>query len=325
MRSIAQEGIVMFKSFRLIPAVALLLLVLLAQGAQAAVLPQAFSNSAPGVAAFNNQVYVFYIRYPDNRIVYQTTTGGSSWSGEFLIPVPPGTTPKNKLTAVAYNNLLYVFYSTASGSLLRYRYMDLAGNWSGEGTIVGANTDDGPGAAVFNGLLYVFWETAGGGSDRIRYVTVNTSNVQSGVSIVPFGVTFRGPGATVFNNRIYLAYSGTNGGVNGQNIFYGYMDASGLWVGDAQPTGSPRTSTGPALAALGTQMWMIYLPKTTAEPDNLYFKKLDTLNVWTAEALLAPLTESDTGVSAVSFNGHIWVVGTTTTGLNPRAVQYSVL
>jgi hypothetical protein len=66
-------------------------------------------------------------------------------------------------------------------------------------------------------------------------------------------------------------------------------------------------------------------PETTAEPDNLYFKKLDTLNVWTAEALLAPLTESDTGVSAVSFNGHIRVVGTTTTGPNPRAVQYSIL
>lgn len=191
---------------------------------------------------------------------------------------------------------------------------------------MGANTDDGPGAAVFNGLLYLFWEQAGSGSDHIRYATVNTSNVQSAVNTVPFGLTFRGPGATVFNNRLYLAYSGTNGSTNfGQPLFYGYMDASGFWVGDSQPTGSPRSSTGPALAALGTQMWMIYLPKTTTEPDNLYFKKLDTLNVWTAEALLAPLTESDTGVSAVAFNGHIWVVGTTTTGINPRAVQYSIL
>ncbi|HSS47884.1 MAG TPA: hypothetical protein VLX28_02950, partial [Thermoanaerobaculia bacterium] len=250
----------MFKSVRLIPAVALLLLAFLAQGAQAAVLPQAFSNSAPGVAGFNNQIYVFYIRYPDNRIAYQTTTGGSSWSGEFLIPVPPGTTPKSKLTAVAYNNLLYVFYSTASGSLLRYRYMDLAGNWSGEGTIVGANTDDGPGAAVFNGLLYLFWEQAGSSSDHIRYATVNTSNVQSGVNTVPFGLTFRGPAATVFNNRIYLAYSGTNGSpTNGAPLYYGYMDANGNWIGDSQPTGSPRSSTGPTLAALGTQMWLIYL------------------------------------------------------------------
>jgi hypothetical protein len=67
-------------------------------------------------------------------------------------------------------------------------------------------------------------------------------------------------------------------------------------------------------------MWMIYLPKTVGFPNDLYFKKLDTLNVWTAEALLAPLTESDTGVSSVSFNGHIWVVGTTVGGNNPHAV-----
>ena len=316
----------MFKRVRLIPAVALLLLAMLAQGAHAAVLPMAFSNSAPGVAAFNGQVYVFYIRYPDNRIAYQTSTGGTSWSGESLIPVPPGSTPKSKLTAVAYNNLLYVFYSTASGSLLRYRYMTLAGAWSGEGTIVGANTDDGPGAAVFNGLLYLFWETAGSASDHIGYVTVNTSNVQSAVNTVPFGLTFRGPAATVFNNRLYLAYSGTNGSSgNGQPLFYGYMDANGNWVGDSQPTGSPRSSTGPTLAALGTQMWLIYLPKAATPPNDLYFKTVDTLGVWSAENLLTPLTASDTGVSSVVFSGHIWVVGTLINGIPMRAVQYSIL
>src|SRR4029079_12150263 len=96
-------------------------------------------------------------------------------------------------------------------------------------------------------------------------------------------------------------------------IVCAYVYASGFGVGYSQPTGNPRTSTGPALAALGTQMWMIYIPKTTAEPDSLYSKKLHTLNGWTAESLLAPITESDTGFSAVSFNGHIWVVGTTTT------------
>jgi hypothetical protein len=316
----------MFKRVRLIPAVALLLLAMLAQGAHAAILPMAFSNTAPGVAAFNGQVYVFYIRYPDNRIAYQTSTGGTSWSGESLIPVPPGTTPKSKLTAVSYNNLLYVFYSTASGSLLRYRYMNLAGAWSGEGTIVGANTDDGPGAAVFNGLLYVFWETAGSGSDHIGFVTVNTSNVQSAAATVPFGLTFKGPAATVFNNRLYLAYSGTNGSPgNGAPLYFGYMDANGNWIGDSQPTGSPRSSTGPTLAALGTEMWLIYLPKVVSSPNDLYFKQLDTLSVWTAENVLAPLTASDTGVSSVAFSGHIWVVGTLVSGTTPRAVQYSIL
>ncbi|HSS47881.1 MAG TPA: hypothetical protein VLX28_02935, partial [Thermoanaerobaculia bacterium] len=66
-------------------------------------------------------------------------------------------------------------------------------------------------------------------------------------------------------------------------------------------------------------------PKIVSFPNDLYFKKLDTLNVWTSESLLAPLTESDTGVSSVSFNGHIWVVGTTVGGNNPHAVQYSIL
>ncbi len=278
------------------------------------------------MAAFNSQVYVFYIRYPDNRIAYQTSTGGTSWSGESLVPVPPGSTPKSKLTAVAYNNLLYVFYSTASGSLLRYRYMTLAGAWSGEGTIVGASTDDGPGAAVFNGLLYLFWETAGSGSDHIGYVTVNTSNVQSAVNTVPFGLTFKGPAATVFNNRLYLAYSGTNGSPsNGQPLFFGYMDANGNWVGDSQPTGSPRSSTGPTLAALGTQMWLIYLPKAVTPPNDLYFKTMDTLSVWSAENLLSPLTASDTGSPPSPSAGHIWVVGTLVNGTPTRAVQYSIL
>jgi hypothetical protein len=293
----------------------------LVQQAHAVPVPQASSIHAPGVANFNGQIYVFYIRYPDNVLVYQTTTTGAVWSGEILVPL--GTTPKNKLSAMAYSNRLYLFYSSASGSSLKYRYLDLAGTWSGEGTVSNAATDDGPGLAVFNGLLYVFWETAGSGSDSIRYCTFDTNNSQSGVSVVPFGLTFRGPAAAVFNNRLYLAYSGTNGSSTlGHNIYHGYMDANGFWVGDSRPTGDPRTRTGPALAPLGTELWLMYLPKSTSEPDDLYHKRLNTLGQWTAESLIIPLSQSETGVSAMFFNNRIWLVGGM---LGDRSVQYYIL
>jgi len=312
------------RAFLMWGVILFVLLTGLAQQAHAVAVPLARSEHAPGVASFNSQIHVFYIRYPDNRIVYQTTTNGSAWSGEILVPL--GTTPKNKLSAMAYNNLLYLFYSSASGSSLKYRTLDLAGTWSGEGTVSNAATDDGPGLAVFNNLLYVFWETAGGGSDSIRYSTFNTSNAQSGVSVVPFGLTFRSPAAAVFNNRLYLAYSGTNGSsTNGSEIYHGYMDANGFWVGDSRPTGDPRTRTGPALAPLGTELWLMYLPKSTLEPDDLYHKRLNTLGQWTAESLIVPLSQSETGVSATFFNNRIWLVGGMLTGVDPRSVQYYIL
>jgi hypothetical protein len=309
------------RAFLMWGVVAVVLLAGFAQQAHAAAIPFASSIHAPGVADFNSQIYVFYIRYPDNRIIYQTTTTGSAWSGEILVPL--GTTPKNKLSAKAHGNRLYLFYSSASGSSLKYRYLDLAGTWSGELTVSNAATDDGPGLAVFNNLLYVFWETAGSGSDSIRYSTFDTNSVQSGVSVVPFGLTFRGPGAAVFNNRLYLAYTGTNGSsTNGHEIYQGYMDANGFWIGDSRPTGDPRTRTGPALAALGTELWLMYLPKSTLEPDDLYHKRLNTLGQWTAESLIIPLSQSETGVSATFFNNRIWLVGGL---LSDRSVQYYIL
>jgi hypothetical protein len=320
----ALKGICMTKRAILMLSTVFILLTGFTRQAHAVAIPLARSEFAPGIAVFNSQIYVFYTRYPDNRLVYQTTTTGSAWSGEILLSV--GTTPKNKLSAIAYNNRLYLFYSSASGSTLIYRYLDLAGNWSGEVSVGGAGTDDGPGVAVFNNLLYVFWETAGSGSDRIRYVTFDTSFNQSGVSVVPFGLTFRGPGAAVFNNRLYLAYSGTNGSpTTGQPIFHGYMDASGLWVGDSQPTGNPRTRTGPALAPLGSDLWLMYLPKAASEPDDLYVKKLNTLGQWTAEALIIPLSQSETGVSATFFNNRVWLVGSMLLDGDPHSVQYYIL
>lgn len=314
----------MFKRVFLMLGFAFLLLTAAVEKAQAAAIPLARSSYAPGVAAFNGEIYVFYTRNPDNRLVYQTTTTGAGWSGENLLAV--GTTPKNKLSAIAYNNRLYLFYSSSSGSSLKYRYLDLGGAWSGELTVSGASTDDGPGVAVFNNLLYVFWETAGSGSDSIRYSTFDTNNNQSGVSVVPFGLTFRGPAAAVFNNRLYLAYSGTNGSSTfGHNIYHGYMNASGFWIGDSRPTGDPRTRTGPALAPLGTELWLMYLPKSTSEPDNLYHKRLNTLGQWTSESLIAPLSQSETGVSATYFNNRIWLVGSMLADGDPLSVQYYIL
>ena len=295
----------------------------LVRQAHAAAVPFARTAFAPGVAAFNGEIYVFYIRTPDNRLVYQTTTTGSAWSGEIVLPL--GTTPKNKLSAMAHNGRLYLFYSSASGSSLKYRYLE-SGVWSGELTVAGASTDDGPGLAVFNNLLYVLWETAGSGSDRIRYCTFNLSHVQSGVSVVPIGLTFRGPAAAVFNNRLYLAYSGTNGSaLNGSEIYHSYMDANGFWVGDSRPPGDPRTRTGPALAPLGTELWLMYLPKNAGEPDNLYHKRLNTLGQWTAESLIVPLSQSETGVSATFFNNRIWLVGSMLADGDPNSVQFYIL
>ncbi|HSG38185.1 MAG TPA: hypothetical protein VLE27_00985 [Thermoanaerobaculia bacterium] len=311
------------KSFLAWGVIGFVLLTGLVRQGHASAVPLARTVYAPGVASFNGQIHVFYTRYPDNRIVYQTTTSGLDWSGEILVPL--GTTPKNKLSAMAYNNRLYLFYSSASGSSLKYRYLDLAGVWSGELTVGSAATDDGPGLAVFNNLLYVFWETAGSGSDRIRYCTFDLNSLQSGVSVVPFGLTFRGPGAAVFNNRLYLAYSGTNGSTfDGHNIYHGYMDASGFWIGDSRPPGDPRTRTGPALAFLGTELWLMYLPKRDDTFDELYHKKLNTLGQWSAEAQIF-LAESETGVSATVFSNRIWLVGSMLNEGDPRSVQYYIL
>lgn len=294
----------------------------LAREGRATAIPGAKSSHGPGVAAYNNLIYVTYIRKSDSRLVYQTTTTGTNWSGEVLIPL--GTTPKSKVSAATYNNRMYIFYPKSSGTSLHYRYLDSSGSWSGEGQIVGASTDDGPGLAVFNNLLYIFWETAGSSSDRIRYATLDINNIQSGVSIVPFGLTFRGPGAAVFNNRIYLSYSGTNGGVeNGHNIYYGYMDINGIWYGDWRPTGDPRTTTGPALAPLGTELWWMYEAKEVTNA-HCYSKRLNTLGQWTAEVDIWP-AGSDTRVNATTYNNKIWLVGGINFFNDPNSVQFFLL
>jgi hypothetical protein len=84
-----------------------------------------FPDTAPTAVVFDGELYVFYLTAPEeegqsNRIYYNTSSNGSSWSNAIQLP---GIDPVNSVALISYDNgdgngtQLYCVYVTVGGEL----------------------------------------------------------------------------------------------------------------------------------------------------------------------------------------------------------------
>jgi hypothetical protein len=218
------------------------------------------TSTAPGVAIFNNTLYLFYKGAGGDTNIYIAKSAGdigdgSSWSASRLNPaINTSAAP----AAVAFGGALYMFYKGSGGDTNIYvgrSTGDLSdGNtWSASRLNLAINTSTAPGAVVYNGSLYMFYKGSGG--DTNIYLAHSTGDVSDGstwsaIRLNPGINTTAAPKPVVIGNSLYLFYKGSGD--------------TGIWI--ARPTGTDlsngdawqwerlnsaiNTSTGPGAAAM---------------------------------------------------------------------------
>ncbi len=178
------------------------------------------TSTAPGVAVFDNTLYMLFRGADSDTNVYiARSTGnpgdGKSWSAHPLNPaITTGTAP----AVVTFNGVLYMFYKGVGADTNIYVARSTGGNvfdgstWSTSRLNPGMiNTNAAPGAVVYNGALYLFYKSATDTNIFIAHSTgdVFDGNTWSATRLNPALNTFDQPKPVAVGNSLYLFYKGS--------------------------------------------------------------------------------------------------------------------
>jgi hypothetical protein len=110
-----------------------------------------YSNTAPSLAAYNNQLYVAFVAHNGSKDVLIASYDGTSWSNDTKINQSSQAAP----TLTVYNNELSVaFTDNSKNDHLLYVSSD-GTNWPNNIWVPNQYTHQTPAAAVLNNTLYV--------------------------------------------------------------------------------------------------------------------------------------------------------------------------
>ncbi len=219
------------------------------------------TSAAPGVAVFNNTLYMLFKGAGSDTNVYIARSAGNpadgkSWSAHRLNPaITTSTAP----AVATFNGALYMFYKGAGADTNIYIARSTGGDvfdgstWSATRLNLDTiKTNVAPGAVVYNGALYLFYKAAADTNIFIAHSTgdVFDGNTWSATRLIPFINTFDPPKPVVVGDSLYLFYKGSGDTF----IWLGLPGADPLngngWT--LQPVNSAlvNTTTGPGAAAL---------------------------------------------------------------------------
>jgi|SRR6185295_6447181 len=166
------------------------------------------SNKRPGLAVYNNKMYVAY-KGADSNDLYTAYYDGTSWYGNTKIADQPGgISPRSNEPprAIVYNNRLYIIYKGASSNELYTAYYDGV-KWYGNTKIADQPGGLNPqsrnpvGAAVYNGLLYLAYKGASSGALYTAYYDKAKWYGNKKIKDQPGGIdpeTFSSPAAAAY-------------------------------------------------------------------------------------------------------------------------------
>jgi hypothetical protein len=221
------------------------------------------TSTAPAVAVFNDNLYMFYKGVDSNNVYIARSTGnpgeGKSWSANLLnTEIKTDSAP----AVVTFNGVLYLFYKGVGPDTKIYIARSSAGDvfdgstWEPTQLLhTDIKTDAAPGVVVYDGTLYLFYK--GAGADIKIYIARSSGNVFDGstwtATRLNTGInTSAAPKPVVVGDSLYFVYKGSPGDTliwiakPGANPFDG--DAWQLHpLNDAINT---RTCTGPGAAVL---------------------------------------------------------------------------
>jgi hypothetical protein len=168
------------------------------------------SNYNPGVAVYNNRLYIIYKGSGSNTL-YSAWFDGTKWYGNTAIKDQKGgISPESNYNpgVVVYNNRLYIIFKGAKDNILYSAYFD-GSIWYGNTAIkdqpggIDPQSNQSPGVAVFNNKLYVIFK---GAKDNVLYTAYYDGSKWAGNTAIkdqPGGITPEsnyGPGAAITSN-----------------------------------------------------------------------------------------------------------------------------
>lgn len=179
------------------------------------------SNTSPGIATFNNQLYCFFQGTTGNNynangtLYFMTYTGDSAWSSPLQITggQSSGAVMSCSPAPIVFNDNLYVFFQGSSNGSMAYVQSSDGNNWSSMISVPNTGMSFTPSPVVLNGQLYVF-HTASSQGGQIWFNTLNDDGEWAGDTQITSSLGFYNapspPVAVAYNSAIYLFYVGEN-------------------------------------------------------------------------------------------------------------------
>jgi hypothetical protein len=200
----------------------------------AKLVPNTNTSSNPGVAVFNDHLYVFHQgNNNDGTLWYNRLDKQGNWAGDKRVP---NTEMSSGPSVVLFNNSLYIFHQGGRNDrTLWYNVLDSNGNLAGDKIVPNTNMSGSPSAVVFQNKLYVFHQ----GNINDGTLWYNT--------LGPDGKTWQGdtkvqgtrpltkdtgPSAQVYalqgsgTDYLYVYYQ------SGGAPYFNVLDAAGKWQGE---------------------------------------------------------------------------------------------
>jgi hypothetical protein len=166
------------------------------------------SNYNPGVAVYNNRLYLVY-KGEDSNTLYTAYFDGNRWYGNAKISDQPGKiSPESNYNPgfAVYNNRLYLVYKGEGSNTLYTAYFD-GTRWYGNEKIsdqpgkISPESDYNPGVAVYDNRLYLVYKGEGSNTLYTAYFDGTKWYGNDKISDQPGGISPESnynPGVAVF-------------------------------------------------------------------------------------------------------------------------------
>jgi hypothetical protein len=234
------------------------------------------SSGGPGVANFQNKLYVVYNQANDLKYF---TGDGSTWGTPRAVSAQGTGRP----AVAAYGNDLWVASRNAAGNRVAVRSFN-GSQWSTGLEIAGTSSD--PGMAVYKDKLYVVYADQ---SNRVSYMSWN--GVTWSKLVVAKGTAAGGPAVCVFEDKLCVFYRDANSDVY-RTDFDGNNWSEPVNIEDIN---GAKTSGSIAAFVVGDEMDVIY---PAADSDLIYtFTVLEGGHMSGQRILIEGSTSAGVGVA----------------------------
>ena len=199
----------------------------------------------PGLAVFNNLLYMAWKGMERDDRIFYTTFNGTAWAPQQLIP---NIATSSGVSLAVYNNELYMAWKGMNADQGIYWSRFNGTSWTPQQLVGGVGTSTGPRLAVYAGKLYMAWKGIEG--DQRLFWSAYNGTSWSPQQQIPGVASSVGAALATFGNLLYAAWKGEFGD---QGIYWSTFNGTS-WAAQKLVAGV-GTSEGPSLAVFNGRLY----------------------------------------------------------------------